>query len=206
MYHLLVEPFTYPVSRREVDTQLFKQHGRIKTQGPLLAEDLALLSLSLTKETPAPPATSEQLVIRDATPTIANGRSIFGWSIRAKTAEELNQAKATKLSDLANIRWVAEESGTTLGDDTFATDRTTQAKITAAYTKVMGDPEYAIANWKFSAGVFAVLDSQMIISAAYAVEHHVQSCFSNEALLSENVLAAVNFAALEAVDLTVGWP
>jgi hypothetical protein len=54
--------------------------------------------------------------------------------------------------------------------------------------------------------VFGALDAGTIIAAANAVEEHIQACFTNEKTLSANVLAAADFAALDAVDLTVGWP
>jgi hypothetical protein len=114
-------------------------------------------------------------------------------------------AKAAKLAELATIRWDAEESGTTFGGNPLATDRTTQAKLTAGYAKAVNNADYTIAKWKFAAGVFSTLDAATIIAAASAVEAHIQACFTNEAALSADVLSAVDFAALDAVDLTVGW-
>jgi hypothetical protein len=135
---------------------------------------------------------------------------IEGWEdIKAERNlpfADIPSAKAAKLSELATIRWNAEESGTTFGGNPLATDRTTQAKLTAGYAKAINDPDFVIASWKFSAGVFGSLDATTIIAAANAVEAHIQACFTNEASLSANVLAAADFAALDAVDLTVGWP
>jgi hypothetical protein len=206
MYQLTISPFTYPVTRREADAALFKQHGRAKYKGPLSADDMALVSLSLTEETTRPDTTSEQIATRGETPTIVDGASVFGWTVRDKTADEFEAAKAAKLSELAAIRWNAEEIGTTFGGNPLATDRTTQAKLTAGYAKAVNDPDFVIASWKFAAGVFGSLDATTIIAAANAVEAHIQACFANEASLSADVSAAVDFAALEAVDLTVGWP
>jgi hypothetical protein len=134
---------------------------------------------------------------------------IEGWEdIKAERNlpfADIPSAKAAKLSELATIRWNAEESGTTFGGNPLATDRTTQAKLTAGYAKAVNDTEYTIASWKFAAGVFGSLDATTIIAAANAVEAHIQACFTNEAALSADVLAAADFAALAAVDLTVGW-
>jgi hypothetical protein len=118
----------------------------------------------------------------------------------------LGAAKAAKLDELAAARWNAEESGTTFGGSPLATDRTTQAKLTAGFAKAANDANFVIASWKFAAGVFGALDAGTIIAAANAVEAHIQACFTNEKTLSANVLAAADFAALDAVDLTVGWP
>jgi hypothetical protein len=128
------------------------------------------------------------------------------YEVDPLSAAEFEVAKTTKLAELAEIRWNAEESGTTFGGNPLATDRTTQAKLTAGYAKAVNDPDFVIASWKFAAGVFGSLDATTIIAAANAVEAHIQACFTNEAELSANVLAAADFAALEAVDFEAGWP
>jgi hypothetical protein len=89
MYQLTIAPFTYPVTRKEADQRLFKEYGRAKSKGPLSANDMALVSLSSTENTPSPDATPEQVVTRDAAPTIVDGSSVFGWTVRDKTADEL---------------------------------------------------------------------------------------------------------------------
>jgi hypothetical protein len=148
---------------------------------------------------------ASQAISRNAVATNVGGQWTYEHTIRDKTAAEFEVSKTAKLAKLATIRWNAEESGTTFGGNPLATDRTTQAKLTAAYTKAAGDPDYVIANWKFAQGVFASLDAATIIAAANAVEAHIQACFTNEASLSAEVLGTADFAALEAVDLTVGW-
>jgi hypothetical protein len=89
MYQLTIAPFTHPVTRREADQRLFKEHGRAKSKGPLSADDMALVSLALTDEATRPDTTSEQVATRDETPTIVEGASVFGWTVRDKTADEL---------------------------------------------------------------------------------------------------------------------
>jgi hypothetical protein len=89
MYQLTIAPFTYPVTRKEADAALFKEHGRAKSKGPLSADDMALVSLALTDEATRPDTTPEQVATRDETPTIVEGASVFGWTVRDKTADEL---------------------------------------------------------------------------------------------------------------------
>jgi len=89
MYHLTVSPFTYPVSREEADALLFKAHGRTKTTGPLSADDLALVSLAVPQVAERPETTAAQVAIRDAAPSIVNGVSVIGWTVRDKTADEI---------------------------------------------------------------------------------------------------------------------
>ena len=88
----------------------------------------------------------------------------------------------------------------------MATDRTTQAKITAAYVKASADPGYAIAAWKFAPGLFAPLDAATIIAAADTMEAHVQACFANEAAITAQILAAETPEDLAAIDIEQGWP
>lgn len=136
----------------------------------------------------------------------------IGWAYDGETFTsppkfpDVPSAQAAKLEELATIRWKAEESGTTVGGTPIATDRTTQAKLTAAYVKAAADSAYAIADWKFGSGVFGALDAATIIAAADAVEVHVQACFTNEASLSADVVAASSFSELDAIDLEAGWP
>lgn len=110
------------------------------------------------------------------------------------------------LAALAARRFQAEEAGTIFAGYPLATDRTTQAKITAAYVKATADPDYTIEAWKFAPGVFAALDAETIIAAANAMEAHVQTCFSKEAALTAQILAAETPEALAAIDLEQGWP
>jgi hypothetical protein len=101
MYQLTIAPFTYPVTRKEADAALFKEHGRAKSKGPLSADDMALVSLSLTEETTRPDTTSEQVVTRDEAPTIVDGASVFGWTVRDKTTTEIDAETA---NEAANVR------------------------------------------------------------------------------------------------------
>jgi hypothetical protein len=101
MYQLTVEPFTYPVHRREADARLFREHGRTKTKGPLSVSDLALVSLALTSEAQKPVATAEQLVTRDAAPKIVDGASVFGWNVRERTADTLDAARSNEAAEQA---------------------------------------------------------------------------------------------------------
>ncbi|MDG3089242.1 DUF4376 domain-containing protein [Vibrio hannami] len=106
---------------------------------------------------------------------------------------------------MAAYRFEREEGGITFNSQPLATDRVTQAKITAAYVKAQADATYTIASWKFAPGVFAPLNAAAITAAANAIEAHIQACFSREAVLSANIMAAADDGALDAVDITTGW-
>jgi hypothetical protein len=213
-----------------------KETGEVKTQGQWrkhyknvsfprkwTAATLEGLKLDAVVDLPAPTVGGYEIAMRNGAVKAADGTWGSAWAVKDMFADTTDEdgvitTKAeheaayqatldeTALAELAEIRWNAEESGTTFGGNPLATDRTTQAKLTAGYAKAVNDPDFVIASWKFAAGVFGSLDATTIIAAANAVEAHIQACFTNEAALSADVLSAVDFAALEAVDLTVGWP
>jgi hypothetical protein len=213
----LVEQFPYSVAKLKRDNPLTSYPS------PMSTVQMANSGLYFVKGLSAPEIGPYEVAYHTGDIVQAGGEWQREWAVRDMFADTTDGdgvtttkaeheaaffavAKATKLAELATIRWGAEESGTTFGGNPLATDRTTQAKLTAGYAKAVNDTEYTIANWKFAAGVFTTLDASTIIAAANAVEAHIQACFTNEASLSANVLAAADFAALDAVDLTVGWP
>jgi hypothetical protein len=118
----------------------------------------------------------------------------------------LEQLKEESLQTLAERRWAAEEAGTSLNGTTILTDRQTQAKLTAAYVKASQGDSYVIESWKFAPGVFITLNAQMIIAIADAVEAHVQACFHNEAVLSNQIVSAQTKEELLQVNINEGWP
>lgn len=132
--------------------------------------------------------------------------AMTGLPIYDEQPEPAPPTAETLLAALAARRFTAEESGTTFNGLPLATDRTSQAKITAAYVKAAGDPDYMIAAWKFAPGVFAPLDAATIIAAADAMESHVQACFANEAAITAQILAAETPEDLAAIDIEQGWP
>jgi hypothetical protein len=209
--------------------------GEVKNQGEWRAyykntslprtwttETLSGLNLEAVLEAPKPATGPYETTARNGVEQDSLGNWVTAWIVRDMFADTTDAdgvtttkaeheaaffatAQATKLEGLATVRWNEEESGTTFGGNPLATDRTTQAKLTAGYAKAVNDPDFVIASWKFAAGVFGSLDATTIIAAANAVEAHIQACFTNEKTLSADVLAAADFAALDAVDLTVGW-
>jgi hypothetical protein len=196
----IIEQFPY------TERDLKRDNPRSSFPRDISAATFANFGALLVENVAVPTVSAGQIAVRDAEPIIDSDGWRWDWTVRAETTAELDTAKAAQLADLADIRWTKEGSGTTIGGTPIATDRTTQAKLTAAYVKASTDSLYEIANWKFGAGTFGTLDASTIIAAADAVELHVQACFSNEASLSASVLAASNISELNAIDLQAGWP
>jgi hypothetical protein len=116
----------------------------------------------------------------------------------------LSEVKATKQAELAAIRYQHETAGITISGMTIETDRESQALITGAYCTSLLNPSVLI-DWKGGNG-WTQIDAATIAGIAGAVSTHVQACFSNERTLSEAIEAAETVEAVQAIDLTIGWP
>lgn len=123
----------------------------------------------------------------------------------ANSPRPLGDCKLARLRELADLRYRKEVGGFELGEVTIATDRETQAVLTAARTLAKENPAYVV-NWKAAPGLFLTLDATAIIATANAVAAHVQACFTREMVLSDEIGNATTLDALLAIDITTGWP
>ncbi|MCA3245565.1 MAG: DUF4376 domain-containing protein [Azospirillum sp.] len=112
----------------------------------------------------------------------------------------LAEAKAAKLAALAALRY-ARETGGIAG---FRTDRESQALLTGAALAATLDAGYSV-DWKGEAG-WVALNATQLLDAAQAVRAHVQACFSNERAHAEAIEALATTEAVQAYDVTTGWP
>lgn len=97
----------------------------------------------------------------------------------AMTLPTIDELKATKKAEIANVRWQSETGGLKLNGFVIATDRESQSMITSAFASAIFDSTYTV-HWKMANG-WVDLDAQAIISVAQAVRDHVQACFNKEA-------------------------
>lgn len=117
----------------------------------------------------------------------------------------LAEQKAEKLEALAAYRFDIEKGGTTLAGSFVATDEKTRSVLTAARIKAREDADFTV-NYKFGPGQFATLTAAQIIAIADGVAAFIQACFDREKALSDLIVAAANQTALDAIDITAGWP
>lgn len=90
MYQQTVEPFTYPVSRREAEAQLFKATGRSKRPEAPTPEELSQVDLTEPVTFPEPTAPAGQVAVKDFAPTLVEGTWGFNWHlVDLPTPEEL---------------------------------------------------------------------------------------------------------------------
>lgn len=121
----------------------------------------------------------------------------------------LPEAKAQRLAELADIRWQHEVGGITFvygGQPVpIPTDRPDQAQAFIAKSLSEGDPDYT-RKIKVMNGLFIEADADTIIAVAGLIDAHVQTCFDKEATLTALILAASTVEAVQAIDITTGWP
>lgn len=121
------------------------------------------------------------------------------WN-EARRPPTLAEAKATKLAAVAAFRYVRETAG--IGG--FRTDRESQALLTGAALAATLDAGYTV-DWKGEAG-WVTLNAAQLLAAAQAVRAHVQACFSNERAHTEAIEALATVEAVQAYDVSTGWP
>ena len=143
-------------------------------------------------------------VVRDEGPTAFTGLENGDWVIRT-ALPTLDELRATKLAELAGLRWEKETGGTLFNGMPVATDAVSQTKYIGAVVGAQIDPATVI-NWKMADGTFVTLDAQAITAVAMAVRAHVQSCFDKEAELKAQIEAASTAVEIAAVNLNTGWP
>ena len=119
-------------------------------------------------------------------------------AIPAPPKPTLDELKTQKKAEIAAARYAAETDGCTVDGVTIATDRGSQALLTAAVMTARLDPEFKT-RWKCADGRFVTLDATQLRAIGDAVTAHVEACFSREAELCELIDAAQTKADLDAI-------
>lgn len=109
-----------------------------------------------------------------------------------------NDLKAAKYDDIAAARYTAETGGCTVDGVMIATDRGSQALLTAAVVTARLDPEFKT-RWKCADGHFVTLDAFQLRAIGDAVIAHVEGCFAREGELCEQIDAAQTPEELDAI-------
>jgi hypothetical protein len=109
-----------------------------------------------------------------------------------------DELKTAKYDEIAAARYAAETGGCTVDGVTIATDRGSQALLTAAVVTARLDLEFKT-RWKCADGRFITLDAMQLRAIGDAVIAHVESCFAREAELCEQIDAAETAEDLAAI-------
>lgn len=113
-------------------------------------------------------------------------------------APSIDELKAAKYAEIAAARYAAETDGCTIDGMTIATDRGSQALLTAAVVMARLDPEFKT-QWKCADGSFKQLDAFQLRAIGDAVIAHVEACFAREGELCEQIDAAQTPEELDAI-------
>lgn len=101
----------------------------------------------------------------------------------------LDELKTAKRGEIAAARYNAEIGGIDVDGATIATDRGSQALLTAAVVSARLDVEFKT-RWKCADGRFVTLDAMQLRAIGDAVIAHVETCFAREGELCEQIDAA----------------
>lgn len=110
----------------------------------------------------------------------------------------LDELKTAKRADIAAARYDAETGGCTVEGVTVATDRGSQALLTAAVVSARLDPEFKT-RWKCADGHFVTLDAFQLRALGDAVIAHVEACFAREGELCEQIDVAQTPEELDSI-------
>lgn len=113
-------------------------------------------------------------------------------------APSFDELKAAKYDEIAAARYAAETGGCTIDGMTIATDRGSQALLTAAVVTARLDVEFKT-RWKCADGHFVSLDAMQLRAIGDAVTAHVEACFAREGDLCELIDAAQTPEDLRAI-------
>lgn len=119
-------------------------------------------------------------------------------TIEDDPAPTFDEIKAAKYEEIAAARYAAETGGCTVDGMTIATDRGSQALLTAAVVSARLDPEFKT-RWKCADGRFVTLDAFQLRAIGDAVIAHVEACFAREGELYEQIDAAQTPEELNAI-------
>ncbi|HEX5444337.1 MAG TPA: DUF4376 domain-containing protein [Pirellulales bacterium] len=121
-------------------------------------------------------------------------------------ADRLARLKAAKTAALASQRYTIETGGMTLPDGTkVATDRESQGLIARAYTASRDGLASGTVSFKAASG-WATMNPAQIKALFQAMTDRQQACYDHEYALEQQIAAATDQAALDAVDIMSGWP
>lgn len=126
------------------------------------------------------------------------GQGFTHWTPPAPSLDEL---KLRKKGEIAAARYEKETGGVEVGGAKIATDRGSQALLTAAVVTARFDPEFQT-KWKCDDGTFVTLDAMQLRAIGDAVTAFIEACFTQEGELCALIDAAQTKEELDAIEIT----
>lgn len=124
----------------------------------------------------------------------------------AASIPTLDELKVTKTKLLADYRWQRTQVMNYDGETDVPADPALSVITSIAVGEQFAPSNGATRTFKLKANVFRTWNVSQIVTYGIAIGNHVQACFNREKALYAQVQAAADEAALNAIDITVGWP
>jgi len=111
---------------------------------------------------------------------------------------DVDGAKQYARDYFADKRYNVEVGGIDVGGLPVRTDRLTVARIYQANALAIQDPTFTT-DWKIGDGSFITVDATLIGSLTDAITSHIQTSFSREKTINDEITAATTIAELQAI-------
>ena len=111
---------------------------------------------------------------------------------------DVDGAKQYARDHFASKRYDVEVGGIEVGGLPVRTDRLTVARIYQANSLAIQDPAFTT-DWKIGDGTFITVDATLIGSISDAITSHIQTSFSREKTINDEITAATTIAELQAI-------
>jgi hypothetical protein len=130
-----------------------------------------------------------------------------GALVQEMPDEIFEEGRAALRVRLAERRWRAETGGVAITG--FKTRVDTSRESQAMMSGALLAAQYSVVDkfdWKIGPGVWVEITNAQLVTIAFVVAAHVQTCFSNERAIENKITAATSIAELNAIDINAGWP
>ena len=151
-----------------------------------------------------------ETTIPDGKISIGSSHSFDGISVTkthtlADDPDYLDKQKTIMLSQIKSKRDRVRDAGIDYLTYTVETDANSRRELTGAVVSI-NEAGLTDMAWRMKDNTVAILLAADFKAMAIAVSIHVQSCYVNQGTLEAAVNAAINITALNAIDVSVGWP
>jgi len=127
-------------------------------------------------------------------------------AVNGYDAAHLARLKAARIEAVADLRRAAVIDTFAFNGMALRLDADAENALSKAYSALGRQPAGTTVDWEVTRGVFVEFDLAMVEAISDAAFVHVQACFSNARRLTALINDADDVAALDAVDVSVGWP
>lgn len=137
---------------------------------------------------------------------VAPGWTYDGQSFSLPAPTSLDEAKKARLAQAAGQRWQAAQTFTYGPYSGVASDDLAQSRLTSTVVALQATGSTVQVGWEMSPGVFSSMGLSDLVQFGGAMLMHVQACWAHYQALAAQIGAAADHAALDAIDVTAGWP